>query len=160
MREGEGVPDRSPFPFRVLRWGLKAVSRAGAQVAERVVRHDADLGPSHRVCRPSNGEASRRHAGTDAEVEVTFGAHVARVRRGVTVLEAAEAAGIELRHYCGGNASCGTCRVEIRAGARGLSRPEPMETLVLGSEAAARGDRLACQAVVRESVSVHVPAWF
>ena len=83
-----------------------------------------------------------------------------RVRRGATLLEAAESAGIELRHYCGGNASCGTCRVEIRGGGRGLSRPEPMEVLVLGAEAAGRGDRLACQAVVKESVSVHVPAWF
>lgn len=160
MRQVDFVPDSSPFPFRVLRWGLKAVSRAGGHVAERVLRHDTELGPSLLSCRTGAAKAGRPHGTSGAEVEVRFGETVARVRRGATLLEAAESAGLEIRHYCGGNASCGTCRVEIRAGGRSLSRLEPMERLVLGSEAAARGDRLACQAVVRESVTVHVPAWF
>ncbi len=151
--------DSSPFPFRVLRWGLKAVSRAGGHVAERVVRHDSELGPSLRSCR-SGARTEANPGAPGAEIDVRFGETLVRVRRGATLLEAAESAGIELRHYCGGNASCGTCRVEIRGGGRGLSRPEPMEVLVLGAEAAGRGDRLACQAVVKESVSVHVPAWF
>jgi 2Fe-2S ferredoxin len=158
MRQGTGVPNSTRLPFRVLRWGLKAASRAGGHLAERMTRHEGELGP---VARQVMDTVSGRPAPAEAgEVEVRFGERVARVRRGVTLLEAAERAGVELRHYCGGNCSCGTCRVEVRAGGRGLSRAEPMETLVLGAEAAARGDRLACQAVVREDVTVHVPDWF
>jgi 2Fe-2S ferredoxin len=146
----------SAFPLRVLRRGLKAASRAGASVVERVLRHDTELGPPPTARTPME----RRGPAEPGEHTVRFGERVAHVRRGSTLLQAAESAGVELRHYCGGNCSCGTCRVEVVSGAGHLSRAEPMERLVLGGEATTRGDRLACQAEVHGAVTIRVPDWF
>ncbi len=89
-----------------------------------------------------------------------FGEQTVLVTRGATVLDAARLARVELRHYCGGNCSCGTCRVEIVHGARALSPVASMEAMVLGDEARRRGDRLACQAEILGPVAVHVPEFF
>ncbi|MFZ5478114.1 MAG: 2Fe-2S iron-sulfur cluster-binding protein [Myxococcota bacterium] len=147
------MADDTALALRMLRLGLKAASRAGASVVDRVLKSEVSLAPP-RLKEPA---ARKREAGP---VEVRFGANVARVRRGSTVLEAAEAARVDLRHYCGGNCSCGTCRVVIVSGARNLSRPEGMEKMVLGSDASARGDRLACQAQVLGDVEIRIPEWF
>ena len=82
-----------------------------------------------------------------------------RLRPGVTLLEAARAADADLRSYCGGNCSCGTCRVEILDGARNLSRMEDMEAFALSAEHHAKG-RLACQARVMGDVKVKIPEFF
>ena len=47
------------------------------------------------------------------------------------------------------SASCGTCRVEVLAGAALLGPPGPDELEVLAIFAAAPAERLACQAIVR-----------
>ena len=47
------------------------------------------------------------------------------------------------------SASCGTCRVEVLAGAELLDPPGPDELDVLAIFAAAPAERLACQAIVR-----------
>jgi ferredoxin len=47
------------------------------------------------------------------------------------------------------SASCGTCRVEVLAGAELLDLPGPDELEVLAIFAAAPAERLACQAIVR-----------
>jgi 2Fe-2S ferredoxin len=148
------MADDTALPLRMLRLGLKAASRAGASVVDRVLKSDATLAP------PALRAPEARRAAQTGPVEVRFGEKAARVRRGSTVLEAADAARVDLRHYCGGNCSCGTCRVEVVAGARNLSRREGMEEMVLGAEAAARGDRLACQAQVLGDVEIRVPEWF
>lgn len=149
--------DGSALPFRVLRRGLRAASRAGATVVDRVLRRDELPEPAPDfVPRPAPGAGRVPTTGA----RVRFGAVDVTVARGTTLLESALAAGVDLRSYCGGNCSCGTCRVEIVGGARHLSRPQGMEELVLGSEAAARGDRLACQAEVLGDVEVRVPEWF
>ena len=93
-------------------------------------------------------------------VQITIGGKGVRASRGATVLEVANAAGVDLRSYCGGNCSCGTCRIEVRGAGKGLSRRGSMEELVLGAEAAARGDRLACQAQVMGPVDIVVPEFF
>ena len=51
-------------------------------------------------------------------------------------------------------------RVEVLSGGGEMSPAQPMELLVLGGDAAARGDRLACQAEVRGDVRVRIPDWF
>ena len=79
---------------------------------------------------------------------------------GTTILEAALQADLSLDHFCGGNCSCGTCRVEVVQGDQFLSNPRPDESLVLGPVALDAGDRLACQAQVRGSVEVRVPRFF
>jgi 2Fe-2S ferredoxin len=147
--------DDARLPLRLLRRGLKAASRAGEAVVERLLRNESDLGPVPAV--PARG-ASRARTGP---ARVRFGDVLVEVPRGTTLLDAADSARLELRHYCGGNCSCGTCRVEVLAGGGALSRAQPMELLVLGGEAAARGDRLACQAEVQgDDVQVRIPAWF
>ncbi len=124
-------------------------------MVERVLRRDTALGPAP-ASRPAG---PRRGPAAPGDIPVQLGTTTVRVERGSTVLQAAESAGVAIRHYCGGNCSCGTCRVEIVEGARNLRRAESMEKVVLG-EAAARGDRLACQAEILGPVSVCVPEWF
>lgn len=130
-------------------------SRAGATMVDRVLRREEPLPPV--LLRERSRHPPPRVAG---EVTVWFDGSPVRVATGATLLEAATHGGVDLRSYCGGNCSCGTCRVEIRGGARALGRPHPLEVMVLGSEAADRGDRLACQAQVGGDVEVHVPEWF
>lgn len=77
---------------------------------------------------------------------------------GTTLLEAAAALGVDLDHFCGGNCSCGTCRVEIASGRCSPLRGK--ERLVLGEANARAGHRLACQARVAGPVEVRVPRWF
>ncbi|MFT4977735.1 MAG: ferredoxin [Myxococcota bacterium] len=82
------------------------------------------------------------------------------VPHGITVLHAATRADVDISHYCGGMASCGTCRIEIDEGAGALSPIEAREQMVLGYESASAGSRLACQARILGPVSVKVPRWF
>ncbi len=56
---------------------------------------------------------------------VTFlpGGEAASVPVGVTVLEAARIAGVEIYATCGGKGTCGKCIVRIEEGAPGPTRP-------------------------------------
>lgn len=139
----------------MLQRGLRAASRASASVVDRVLRNESHLTPFAPV---APGQPAPRVS--TGPVEVRFGATAVRVARGTTLLEAAEAGRVDLRHYCGGNSSCGTCRVVIVSGHRNLSRREGMEEMALGADNVARGDRLACQAQVLGEVAVEIPEWF
>ena len=78
---------------------------------------------------------------------------------GESILQLALRMDLDLDHFCGGRCSCGTCRVVIAAGGEHLSPPDGREQAVLGV-ALDRGDRLACQAIVRGPVAVHIPEFF
>lgn len=82
------------------------------------------------------------------------------IAAGTSVLKAAMQLGVELTHYCGGNRSCGTCRIEIVDGERYLSRRLPGEEMVLGARHCDAGNRLGCQARVYGPVVVRIPEWF
>ncbi len=82
------------------------------------------------------------------------------VAPGRTLLEAAERLSVDLDHFCGGQGKCGTCRVEVLAGAEALPRATGRERAVLGDAAFRAGSRLACQATPRGAVTVRVPARF
>ena len=69
-----------------------------------------------------------------------------QVAPGVTVLEAAQAAGIELVSVCGGEGTCGTCRVRAVDGQ--LSDETAEEESLLSASERGEGWRLACQARV------------
>jgi len=100
-------------------------------------------------------------AGAPETCEIEFVGHgQGSVAAGLTLLGAARQLDVDLSHYCGGTCSCGTCRVEIQAGAASLSQPSPNEAMVLGAERVRAGDRLACQARVLGPVVVRVPDWF
>ncbi|MGB5035269.1 MAG: 2Fe-2S iron-sulfur cluster-binding protein [Blastocatellia bacterium] len=76
---------------------------------------------------------------------------------GDTLLEAAKAAGVEIRNDCGGHGVCGTCRVEVIEGAESLSKLTAPERKHL-DELLAEGWRLACQTTASSAVRVRVPA--
>jgi len=77
-----------------------------------------------------------------------------------TLLAIAKKANIELDHFCGGQCSCGTCRVNVMNGAGHLSKMSGMEEMTLGAKHVANGCRLACQARPRGPVTIQVPRWF
>jgi ferredoxin len=147
------MADRTALPLRVLRASLRAASRASAGVVEKVLKNGI-------ASSPAEVPDARRKVDPRAPVTVRFGDRAVAAEHGATILETANLHGIDLRSYCGGNCSCGTCRVEIRTGARGLSPRQSMEEFVLGMEAALRGDRLACQAQILGPVDIFVPEWF
>ncbi|MBU7035418.1 MAG: DUF4445 domain-containing protein, partial [Theionarchaea archaeon] len=75
------------------------------------------------------------------------------VEPGHTVLEAAHAAGIQLRAECGGKGLCGKCKVQV-SGYEGYTEEE-ME--FFSQNELARGFRLACQAIVDKNLTVYIP---
>jgi 2Fe-2S ferredoxin len=79
---------------------------------------------------------------------------------GTTALRAALELGVDVDHFCGGKATCSSCRVEVLEGADHLSPMSPRERMVLGPARAGAGDRLACQAQIRGPVRLRVPARF
>jgi 2Fe-2S ferredoxin len=91
---------------------------------------------------------------------VEFGALSVEVPAHSTVLEAAIQLDLDLDHFCGGNCSCGTCRIQVIKGGHNLSPARPNEQMVLGPEAEEQGDRLACQARVSGPVSIVIPEFF
>ena len=94
-----------------------------------------------------------------ASVQFGEGSPIA-VAGGTSILTAALEAQVDLDHFCGGNRSCGTCRIEVLSGGDRLSPRQPGESLVLGPRHQGPEYRLACQARVYGPVRVKVPAWF
>ncbi len=92
-------------------------------------------------------------------------AHNLTAQLGQSVLELAEANGIELDHACGGVCACSTCHVKIRVGADALNEADEDEDDQLDK---ARGvdltSRLGCQARIARApkggvIEVAVPSW-
>lgn len=91
------------------------------------------------------------------EITVTFQPYGKRVRApaGVTILEAARRAGIEVRSICGGKGSCGKCKVVVRRGEVEFARPE--EGRLLSEEELNEGYVLACLTRCLTDCEVFVP---
>ena len=82
------------------------------------------------------------------------------VAEGMTVLHAAIRTGVDLSHYCGGNCSCGSCRIIVVSGGEFLTKPQHREALVLGPGRLKAGERLGCQARIVGPVQIHIPDYF
>ena len=78
-----------------------------------------------------------------------------QIPRDQTLLDAAQAAGVELAAVCGGVGLCGKCRVRLMTGQ--AAPVTAAETEFLSPEEIARGDRLACQCQPVSDVKVDVP---
>jgi len=76
------------------------------------------------------------------------------VKRGVTVLEAADSVGMGIEAACGGHQKCGTCKV---IGDGNLSEPTQDELRLLSEEEVEQGYRLACAATIQGDVRITVP---
>ncbi|MCE7872705.1 2Fe-2S ferredoxin [bacterium CPR1] len=106
-----------------------------------------------------------RDGGADAEgtrvswCEVTFlpAGKVARVRAGSRLLDAAEQGQVKLRHVCGGQANCTTCRVQVQSGTEHLTPLSDKESHRLSDLRLETRWRLACQARVHGAVTVRIP---
>jgi len=78
---------------------------------------------------------------------------------GVSILDAADAAGVELPSNCGGVCACTTCHVWVERGLDSLSEVEEREDDKLQEAAGLSAhSRLACQAKIgEEDVVVRLP---
>ncbi|MBR9982496.1 MAG: DUF4445 domain-containing protein [Desulfatitalea sp.] len=74
------------------------------------------------------------------------------VPTGETVLRAAMAAGVHINASCGGDGTCGKCRVIVEAGTIEGEASDRIST-----EDRAKGYRLACQTTVQSDVTLRVP---
>jgi uncharacterized 2Fe-2S/4Fe-4S cluster protein (DUF4445 family) len=79
----------------------------------------------------------------------------ADVPAGVTVLAAAHMVGVELTSACGGQGTCGHCRVRVVQGAAGA--PTEQERAQLSAGELSDGVRLACQAVAQADLRIDTP---
>ena len=125
--------------MRVLKRGVKAADRmSGGVVVEAIAPWVPRILPT-------------------GPVKVQLGGVEGEVPSGATVLEACEMLGVELEHCCGGEATCGTCRVTVVSGGRCLSRVEPREGGTLEAYKETPADRLGCQARILAPVVVEIP---
>jgi uncharacterized 2Fe-2S/4Fe-4S cluster protein (DUF4445 family) len=79
-----------------------------------------------------------------------------RFPAGQSILECAHQAGIDLVSLCGGQGTCGKCKVQILAGQ--VSEPLKKEEAMLSSEELSKGYRLACQTHPEGDLVLHIPA--
>lgn len=79
----------------------------------------------------------------------------AEARPGMTLLQAAQSAGVEVVSLCGGDGWCESCVVRLEQGT--LSPPTHAEKEALGDDRLAEGYRLACQAVPLGDVKIDIP---
>jgi len=94
---------------------------------------------------------------SDQQIRVTFQptGRTVYVLTGSKVLEAAARAGLAIDAPCGGQGTCGKCRVRFAAGA---CPPSEAEKALLGSEELSAGWRLACQQAICSESVVEVPS--
>ncbi|MEA3408577.1 MAG: ASKHA domain-containing protein [Chloroflexota bacterium] len=76
------------------------------------------------------------------------------VKKNNTLLEAADAAGVEIEAPCAGRGTCAKCKVIVHGE---VSPPTPLEFRGLTQEELERGYRLACQAFPLSDLEVTVP---
>jgi uncharacterized 2Fe-2S/4Fe-4S cluster protein (DUF4445 family) len=93
----------------------------------------------------------------EVEVPVSFqpSGRKAFVLRGTRLVEAADSVDLVLESPCGGEGTCGKCRVKILQGA---AKPTAAEMSHFSSEELEAGWRLACQSIVESPTEVEIPA--
>ena len=87
----------------------------------------------------------------------------AEVARGTSILDAAEAAGVDLPSNCGGVCACTTCHVVVKKGGNRLRPAEENEEDMLDKAVGLTPtSRLGCQAVVLDpdaEIEIVVPRY-
>ncbi len=77
------------------------------------------------------------------------GTYTALATEGASLLDTIIDANISIDHSCGGNASCGTCRVVIVEGADQLPPRNDLEADFIENRGWSDNERLACQLIIR-----------
>ena len=87
--------------------------------------------------------------GTERRIDVEIGAKLT---------QAAYAAGIHIQQTCGGTPSCTDCMIKVLKEEEGgsLEEMQGSEKRLLGNVYHLTKERLACQAVIRKSVTIKV----
>lgn len=94
-----------------------------------------------------------------SKTRLTIGDRSIDAAAGATVLECLVSSGEFLRSDCGGHGRCGKCLVRLSdPAAAGISQPDELEEKIVGASRLASGYRLACRAVVLDSVSLEIPS--
>jgi len=75
-----------------------------------------------------------------------------------TVLEAALAAGLDIDHTCGGNGTCGTCRIWVESGLEEIGERNEIEQDIANDRGFAPEERLACQTQAFSGLIVRRPS--
>jgi uncharacterized 2Fe-2S/4Fe-4S cluster protein (DUF4445 family) len=73
---------------------------------------------------------------------------------GITLLEAADLAGIHINNLCGGQGVCGECKVRIT---RGIIEKSTKSISLLSRDEIQQGYVLSCQTPVRDNLEVEIP---
>jgi len=73
---------------------------------------------------------------------------------GETLLSALDKGGLRLPTSCGGKGTCGLCRVQVEG--EGSDSILPVERIILKEDEISRGERLACQVILRGDLQVAV----
>ena len=76
---------------------------------------------------------------------------------GTSLLSAIQASAVPIATACGGQATCGQCRLWVRAGGQNLTPIVAVEMTHLGNVMKITGQRLACQARLCGDVTVEIP---
>lgn len=75
-----------------------------------------------------------------------------RVKKGSGLLDVLRRSQVEINAPCGGNRTCGKCRIKVE----GISTPaEDMELKLLGDKAVSEGYRLACYIEINDDIDVY-----
>jgi len=89
-------------------------------------------------------------------VEVNSQDH--QLTHGVTLLQGLLDAGVEISHSCGGNGTCGTCRVEVLSDPNQLKPRNDIEAEMAEDRGFERSERLACQLQVACDFKIKIPS--
>jgi uncharacterized 2Fe-2S/4Fe-4S cluster protein (DUF4445 family) len=77
------------------------------------------------------------------------------IEKGKTLLEGAQTAGVQIVSLCGGVGACDSCKVRLMQGE--LEPPTLTEEDLFCQEEINSGYRLACQAIPKNDVKIHIP---
>lgn len=90
----------------------------------------------------------------DVTVKVNDGEEEFVAEGGITLLQALEERDFDIRAACGGQGSCGYCKVKVKEGGGPVL---PTEEPMLTREELTDGTRLSCQVRLREDMELDIP---
>jgi uncharacterized 2Fe-2S/4Fe-4S cluster protein (DUF4445 family) len=75
-----------------------------------------------------------------------------KVKPGITVYEALQDTEMEIEGECGGEGTCGKCKIRV---VTALGPPDEQEKALLSPEELANGERLACRTRIKKNLVIH-----
>jgi ferredoxin len=81
------------------------------------------------------------------------------VKEGVTIISAANRAGVPIGQSCNGDGICGWCKVKVLRGMENLSPPTALERRLMAACAFASDERAACLAKISGDITVTTGYW-